>query len=108
MEHLEKRRWFIALSVAGLCLLNNMVWLQFAPFNLLAQEYFSKSAEQIDVISLLFMGSGSLLPIPSSIMLDRWGMRPTLSCVALFNLLGCAVKVASYLLPPTNGISLCI
>ena len=97
---LEKRRWFIALSTAGLTLTSDLVWASFSPLNILAQEYYKKSPNVIDMVSVTYLISGIVFLFLASTVIEKWGMLPTMRTVSVINLVGCIVRFCSIWLDP--------
>ncbi len=68
-------RWVVLFVFSVINAVMQMQWLTFAPIAREARLFYSVSALQIDVLSMIFMGVFIVICIPASYIIDTYGIR---------------------------------
>jgi fucose permease len=58
--------------------------------------FFSQSALEINILSLLFMAVALCCTIPSSWLIDRYGLKRTVQVSAVLNVIGAWIRVVEW------------
>ena len=89
------RRWFM-LAMVVLCTMSNvMMWISFSPVADFAEEYYETSATVIDLLSTVFLINFVLLSIPTSYLVNKKGLRLSLTVGAFLNMAGAMIRASS-------------
>jgi MFS family permease len=68
-------RWVVLVSYMLVVLVNQLMWITFAPITSLATAYYGVSELSIGLLSLIFMLVYILVSIPASWAIDTYGIR---------------------------------
>jgi len=100
---LEWRRWVLLFVFVFNSVVNNLVWLTFAPITALADDYYSKSDFEVNLVSLIFLLIGVIFCMPSSWLMDKKGLKPCMFMCAGVTLFGCWLRCITYFIEPSGG-----
>jgi len=85
------------------CIVNNLVWLTFAPITDRAVIFYGRTPLEINSISILFMVAGLVLCLPGSWLIDKKGLRVALISSAALTFIGLWVRCLSWFFHPEDG-----
>ncbi len=68
-------RWVVLLAFMSIIVVNQLLWITFAPITSAAVEYYSVSELSIGLLSLIFMIVYILVSFPASWVIDTYGVR---------------------------------
>jgi len=68
-------RWVVLLAFMGIIVVNQLLWITFAPITSTAVKYYKVSELSIGLLSLIFMIVYILVSFPASWVLDTYGVR---------------------------------
>ena len=68
-------RWVILLAFMSIIVVNQLLWITFAPITSAAVEYYRVSELSIGLLSLIFMIVYILVSFPASWVIDTYGVR---------------------------------
>lgn len=77
-------RWVVLLAFMVTIVLNQLLWITFAPITGTAAEYYGVSDLSIGLLSLSFMAVYILVSIPASWIIDTYGVRVGVGIGAVF------------------------
>ena len=68
-------RWVVLLAFMSIIVVNQLLWITFAPITSTAVEYYRVSELSIGLLSLIFMIVYILVSFPASWVIDTYGVR---------------------------------
>jgi cyanate permease len=68
-------RWVVLLAFMSIIVVNQLLWITFAPITSTAVEYYGVSELSIGLLSLIFMIVYILVSFPASWVIDTYGIR---------------------------------
>ncbi|GFO44746.1 major facilitator superfamily domain-containing protein 7-like [Plakobranchus ocellatus] len=86
------RRWFILSAIVVVNFTNALIWIIFSPVTDLTSRYFKISFMQVNWLSLVYPVASIPSGLLASWMLDTFGLRASIICAALLNLVGSVLR----------------
>jgi FLVCR family MFS transporter 7 len=89
---LFRQRFYMLVTACGIVLLNNSIFVAFAPISLEIQKFFNVSAFWVNALSWATVVADCALALPAIWIVHRFGCRVVLLASSLLNFMGCAVR----------------
>ena len=87
------KRWLIIAVCSLSSTMNNVTWISLSSITSIVQIYYNVNPIFVECLALVYSLSMSLLLVPSSYFLNRFGLRLTVIIGGMLNALGCCTRL---------------
>lgn len=91
-----KSRWLILFIFSMNTMMNGLLFMSLSPINNIACNYYRVESDKIEWLSNLFMLTYTILALPSSYLMSRWGVRPVIMIASCLHVISASFHYAGY------------
>lgn len=96
---------FVLVTFALCSVGNAMAWMTFAPIPSETALYYNITVNQVDMFSIIFMIIGIPVGVIAIYLVDKIGLKTTISISTWFNITGIIIRLSTLLFGGYNGES---
>jgi FLVCR family MFS transporter 7 len=96
---LYKIRWLILVTIILVNVTNAMIWITYSSIANIGASYFNVSLTTTNMLNLIFYICYILASIPSAFVIDRHGIKASLLCGTIGNLVGGWLRYLAVVIP---------